>query len=171
VGVANRKEVTMPGLRSEAEILKAFEGLDKAPGSKQTRRDPNASSQQRRARVLGESNGWDSDPIIKTLQGVETELFSIGALAIALGKKVVTIRLWEKKGYIPLAPYRLRSKSLQGKKVNGNRVYTRELIEIAIEEFARRRLLGSARVEWSQHEDLTDALVKRWKEITSTESR
>jgi hypothetical protein len=40
-----------------------------------------------------------------------------------------------------------------------------------IEEFNRRGLLGSARVEWNQHEDLTDALVKRWKEITSTESQ
>jgi hypothetical protein len=157
----------MPGLRSEDEILKAFEGLDKAPGSKQTRREPNAVSAARRAKVLGESNGWDSDPIIKIVQGVETELFSIGALAQALNKKVVTIRLWEKKGYIPLAPYRLRSKSLQGKKVNGNRVYTRELIELAIEEFAKRRLLGSARVEWSQHGDLTDALVARWKESVS----
>jgi hypothetical protein len=95
---------------------------------------------------------------------VEIELFSIGALATALEKKVVTIRLWEKKGYIPLAPYRLRSKSLQGKKVNGNRVYTRILIEIAIEEFNKRGLLGSARVEWSQLSDLTEALVSRWRD-------
>jgi hypothetical protein len=71
--------------------------------------------------------------------------------------------MWEKKGYIPLAPYRLRSKSLNGKKVNGNRVYTRKLIDIAIEEFSRRGLLGTARVEWSQHEDLTADIVSRWK--------
>jgi hypothetical protein len=50
-------------------------------------------------------------------------------------------------------------------------VYTRALIESAIEEFNRRGLLGSARVEWNQHEDLTDALVKRWKEIISNESQ
>lgn len=159
----------MPGLRSEAEILKAFEGLDKVPGSKQPRRDASSMSKRKRARVLGESNGWDSDPVVKTVKGVETELFTVGALATALEKQVVTIRLWEKKGYIPMAPYRLRSKSLQGKKVNGNRVYTRELIEIAIEEFNRRGLLGAARVEWSQHSDLTDALVSRWKEAVSRE--
>lgn len=159
----------MPGLRSEDEILRAFEGLDKVPGSKQTRREPTAASKAKRARVLGESNGWDSDPIIKVVQGVETELFTIGSLAQALDKKVVTIRLWEKKGYIPMAPYRLRSKSLQGKKVNGNRVYTRELIEIAIDEFARRRLLGTARVEWSQHSDLTEAIVSRWRDAVSRE--
>lgn len=159
----------MPGMRSEEEILKAFEGLDKVPGSKQPRRNPSEVSERRRAQILGESNGWDADPIIKTIQGVETELFTIGALALALGKKVVTIRLWEKKGYIPLAPYRLRSKSLQGKKVNGNRVYTRVLVEIAMEEFQRRGLLGSARVEWGQHSDLTETLVSRWKEAVSRE--
>ncbi|CAB4128548.1 hypothetical protein UFOVP223_121 [uncultured Caudovirales phage] len=154
----------MPGMRGEDEILKAFEGLDRAPGSKQPRRQPTGLSDKRRAKILGESNGWDANPVIKTLKGKETEVFTIAALAEALEKKVVTIRLWEKKGYIPIAPYRLRSKTLNGKKVNGNRVYTRDLIEIAIEEFSKRGLLGSARVEWNRQEDLTDAIVKRWKE-------
>ncbi|CAB5219724.1 hypothetical protein UFOVP221_123 [uncultured Caudovirales phage] len=160
----------MPGLRSEEEILKAFEGLDKAPGSKQARRDTTQVADRRRKQAYGESNGWDERPVLKTIQGVEKEIFTIGALANALEKQIVTIRLWEKKGYIPTAPYRLRSKSLNGKKVNGNRVYTRELVEIAIEEFRRRGLLGSARIEWSQHGDLTSAIVRRWKEAVAGES-
>ena len=117
---------------------------------------------------MGESNGWDEAPIKKVFKGEERELFTVGALAQALEKKIVTIRLWERKGYIPIAPFRLRSKQLNGEKVNGNRVYTRELVEIAIEEFARRGLLGSARVEWSRHSDLTDALVRRWKVAIDT---
>jgi hypothetical protein len=159
----------MPGLRSDEEILKAFAGLDTLPGSKRPRRESTPDTEKRRAKILGESNGWDANPIIKALGGVETEVFTISALAEALEKKVVTIRLWEKKGYIPIAPYRLRSKTLQGKKVNGNRVYTRDLIEIAIEEFSRRGLLGSARVEWSHHEELTEALVRRWKQSVTRE--
>ena len=154
----------MAGMRSEDEILKAFEGLDRVPGSKQLRRPSTEKADKRRAQAMGESNGWDANPIIKTLHGVETEVFTIAALAAALEKQVVTIRLWEKKGYIPIAPYRLRSKNLNGKKVSGNRVYTRALIEIAIEEFNRRGLLGSARVEWSLLEDLTETLVLRWRE-------
>lgn len=154
----------MAGIRGTDDILKAFEGLDRAPGSKQKRREPTSLSEKRRNKILGESNGWDANPIIKVVQGVETELFTISALAEALEKKVVTIRLWEKNGYIPGAPYRLRSKSLNGEKVNGNRVYKRELIEIAIEEFQRRGLLGSARVEWNKHRDLTEAIVRRWKD-------
>jgi hypothetical protein len=153
----------MPGMRSEDEILKAFEGLDRAPGSKQKRRESSPVADKRRKKAFGETNGWDENPIIKVVKGVETELYTISALALALEKQIVTIRLWEKKGYIPGAPYRLRSKNLNGKKVNGNRVYTRELIEITIEEFAKRNLLGSARVEWSHHSDLTNSLAERWQ--------
>lgn len=153
----------MAGMRSEEEILKAFEGLDTAPGSRQPRRADTPVAQKKRQQAFGESNGWDENPIIKTLNGVETELFTVSALALALEKKIVTIRLWEKNGYIPIAPYRLRSKTLNGQKVNGNRVYTRELIEITIEEFAKRGLLGSARVEWKLLQDLTDTLIYRWK--------
>jgi hypothetical protein len=155
------------GLRSEKEILQAFEGLDRAPGSKQKRREPTGTAIKRKKQVLGESNGWDENPIIKHIKGVETELFTISALAQALEKEIVTIRLWEKKGYIPGAPYRLRSKELNGKKVLGNRVYTRELILIAIEEFQRRGLLGSARVEWKKHQSLTNDIVRRWKDSTN----
>ena len=151
-------------VRSEDEILKAFEGLDRVPGSKQKRAEVSELSEKRKKKSQGESNGWDEHPIVKVLRGVETEVFTISALATALEKTIVTIRLWEKNGYIPIAPYRLRSKSLNGKKVNGNRVYTRELIEIAIEEFARRKLLGSARLEGSKHGDLTKASMRRWQE-------
>lgn len=153
----------MAGMRSEEEILKAFEGLDTAPGSRHARRADTPVAQKKRQQAFGESNGWDANPLIKSLNGVETELFTISALAVALEKKIVTIRLWEKNGYIPIAPYRLRSKVLNGQKVNGNRVYTRPLIEIAIDEFAKRGLLGSARVEWKLLEDLTEAIVSRWR--------
>lgn len=155
-------------MRGEDEVLKAFEGLDYVPGSKRKRREPDPKVSRRK---IGESNGWDENPIIKTLGGKEVEVFTIGALALALEKSIVSVRLWERKGYIPRAPYRLRSKTLKGQKTGGNRVYTRALIESTVEEFSKRGLLGTARVEWSLHDDLTDALVKRWKEITETESQ
>lgn len=157
-------------MRSEEDILRAFDGLDKVPGSRQPRREQTERGVKQRKKALGESNGWDENPLIKSLKGVETELFTIGALALALEKQIVTIRLWEKNGYIPIAPYRLRSKELNGKKVQGNRVYTRELIEITIEEFEKRGLVGSARVEWSKLRELTYTLVERWSEATQRES-
>lgn len=156
----------MPGLRGEDEVLASFFDLEYIPGSKKKR-----VNNPSRAIAKKESNGWDANPIIKTLGGSEVEVFTIGALAAALEKQIVTVRLWERKGYIPRAPYRLRSKTLNGKKTGGNRVYTRALIESAIEEFDRRGLIGSARIEWGQHEDLTDTLLRRWKEITEYESQ
>ena len=167
MGTRHFKEVTLEPIRSEADILKSFEGLNRAPGSKKPRREVTEVAIKQKKQVLGESNGWDENPIIKLVKGVETELFTISALALALEKEVVTIRLWEKKGYIPGAPYRLRSKSLNGKKVSGNRVYTRPLIEIAIDEFKKRGLLGSSRIEWKKHESLTDDIVRRWKLATN----
>lgn len=158
----------MAGLRGDDEIAAAFADLEYIPGSKKKRREPDPKVSQRKS--VGDSD-WDARPIMKTLGGEEVEVFTISALAQALGKQIVTIRLWERKGYIPRAPYRLRSKSLKGQKTGGNRVYTRALIESAIEEFNRRGLLGSARVEWGQHENLTNVLVQRWKDITSTESQ
>ena len=152
----------MAGLRSEAEILKAFEGLDTVPGSKRKRKSLESDFVAKPREELG---SWDSNPIRKTIGGQEVEVFTIGALAAALGKEIVTIRLWERKGYIPRAPYRLRAKVLNGGKTNGNRVYTRPLIESAVDEFQKRGLLGTARVEWSKHSDLTVAVMQRWAQI------
>lgn len=154
-------------MRGDDEIAKAFADLEYLPGSKKKRREPDPKVSRPKR---GENNGWDENPIIKTLGGEDVEVFTISALAQALEKTIVTIRLWERKGYIPRAPYRLRAKTLKGQKTGGNRVYTRALIESAIEEFSKRGLLGTARVEWSLHDSLTKALVRRWKDITTKES-
>lgn len=140
-----------------ADIDTYFEDLDKFyPGSRRERR-PVAPV------TTVQDEGWDANPIIKMHNGVETEFFLPGALAKALGKSTVTIRLWERRGHIPQAPYRLPGYTdAKGNKHPGKRVYTRELIEAAIEEFDARDLLGVARVEWKKHTDLTIALVERW---------
>jgi len=159
----------MAGLRGQDEIDKAFADLEYKPGSKQKRREINPAAKRKRKST--EDTAWDSNPIIKHLNGEETEVFTVSALAQALEKSIISIRSWEKKGYIPGAPYRLRSKSLNGKKVGGNRVYTRQLIEIAVEEFSKRGLLGTARVEWSQQTELTFAITSKWKDAVANESQ
>lgn len=139
---------------------------DLYPGSRRKRRD--------RSAAVAERVVWDSSPMVKMFGGVETEFFEIGALAAALGKRPVTIRLWERKSYIPKSPYRLPSHErpggttmLDGDTMPGKRVYTRPLIEAAVEEFDKRGLLGRIRVEWKEHDDLTIALVERWTAITT----
>lgn len=139
-----------------ADIDTMFSDLDKFyPGSKRERRPAPLTA------VAEES--WDASPIMKMHNGEMTEFFLPGALAKALGKSTVTIRLWERRGHIPQAPYRLPGYTdAKGVKHPGKRVYTRELIQSAIDEFAARDLLGAARVEWKKQTDLTIALVERW---------
>lgn len=126
------------------------------PGSKRERRPaPPPKPEEER---------WDARPIRKKHRGEVVEFFDSGALARALGKSTVTIRTWERKGYIPRAPFRLPGYvDAEGVEQPGRRVYTRELIDIAVEEFSNRNLLGAARVEWNRYTDLTIALVERWK--------
>lgn len=142
------------------DIDAEFGDLDKYyPGSKRLRRDTSEVPTKKT------TASWDARPVIKKRQGEDVEFFMSQALALALGKTSVTIRLWERKGYIPRAPFRLPGyTNSAGKQVPGKRVYTRDLIEIAVEEFANRGLLGTARVEWRDHRDLTIALVGRWNQ-------
>lgn len=69
-------------------------------------------------------NDWDASPKVYVVQGVEVEFFTIGALAKALSRKPVTIRMWEANGIIPMA--RFRSPGPAGKQ---RRLYSRAQVE------------------------------------------
>ena len=115
------------------------------------------------------SDPWKDNYTIKTIGGVETKMYAIGALATALGVSVPSIRYWTRAGYLPLAPYRLPSNMIvSGKKVSGRRLYTEPLIEAVIDAFAKRDLLGKPRIEWSQHKDLPIEIREAWSRIINT---
>lgn len=61
------------------------------------------------------------------------KLYSIGALASALGKSVQAIRLWERKGLIPETPHRTSK---------GDRLYSADMIK---EIYEKLRALGKIR--------------------------
>ena len=136
------------------DIESEFSDLDNFyPGSKRKRRDAPVKEVK--------EDEWYAKPIFKMYKGSVTEFYYQGALAKALGKSTITLRLWERKGYIPQAPFRLPGrKNEEG--LTGKRLYTRELIEIAVDEFSKRGLLDNARVEWKYLDDLTIALFERW---------
>lgn len=113
---------------------------------------------------------WYATPTVKMFNGKRTEFFNLGALAKAIGKKPVSVRLWERRGYIPAAPYRLPgSVDSQGNEIAGRRLYSRALIVVVVDEFTKRDLLGKKRVEWKHHADLTIAIADRWRRILNNE--
>jgi hypothetical protein len=150
-------------------VDKIFGGLDDYyPGSKRKRRekDPNA-----KVRKVSTPGAWDAEPQVKTLpNGSVLELFSAGSLGLALNRPLVTLRLWERKGYIPRAPYRLKSITVNGVKKPGWRMYSRAVVEATIESFQSRGLLDAPRIDWNRHPDLSFELMEKWTKIHSQET-
>lgn len=111
---------------------------------------------------------WRENFTMKTVNGVETPMFPIGALANALGVSTQSIRHWTRKGYLPLAPYRLPANMVvKGEKVSGRRLYTQAIIEATVAAFEKRGLLGKPRIEWKNHSDLPIEIQELWIEIVN----
>lgn len=80
---------------------------------------------------------WDESPVVRLFGGQAREFFTIGHLAAALDRSVVTIRAWEKRGVLPQTPYRTPppkgperpSTGLGGTSSKGRRLWTRAQIE------------------------------------------
>ena len=145
-----------------------FKDMDQYyPGSKRKRKSV-AFPEPKKKEV---KEGWESQGKVKALPGGKTvELFSVGSLCLALGRPVVTVRLWERKGYIPRAPYRLKSIIVDGQKLPGSRMYSRAMIESAIHSFQSRNLLDSPRIDWNRWPDLSIELLENWTMIHTQEA-
>lgn len=151
---------------SDDMIDKLFNNPDDYyPGSKKKRRakspEPEGIAQQ----------DTDVKYVAKTLPNGKTiEFASAGVLALALNRPLVTIRLWERKGYIPKAPYRLRSFMQDGVKKPGWRMYSRDMIDSIVESFRSRNLLTAPRVDWNKHRDLSVEILESWSRIHRDET-
>jgi hypothetical protein len=149
------------------EIDRLFEELDTYyPGSKRKRKE----------KVIKEADpeaAWDTKPIKKKLpNGNEVELFTIGAMANALGRPVITIRTWIKEGYLPASPYRLPAKkNKNGEDHQGRRLYSRAMVERTVSLFHLAGLLHTKRVEWSVHRQLSNEIAEAWNQIRADETK
>lgn len=70
---------------------------------------------------------WDAKPRKYVVGGTETEFFTVGQLATALGRQPVTIRKWEREGVIPKATFQAPGKD--GDPRGRRRLYSREQVE------------------------------------------
>jgi hypothetical protein len=136
------------------------------PGSKRKRKET-----KKEARVP-EVKTWDARPFVKTLpNGKDVEMFTLGALAEALGRPVATVRAWTVVGYLPPPPYRLPDVvDVKGVTRKGRRLYSRAMVIAAVEIFAKFGLLDSIRIEWSELQEVPRELAETWNTIRVTEN-
>jgi hypothetical protein len=147
-------------------LLKSLD--DYYPGSKKKRRAVNPNAKPKKVIQQG---SWDENPQVKTLpNGNVVELYSAGSLCLALGRPIVTLRLWERKGFIPRAPYRLKSIVVKGVKKPGWRMYSKAIVEVTIKSFESRGLIDVPRIDWNKHHDLSIELMETWKKIHEQET-
>lgn len=114
---------------------------------------------------------WDSAPIRKTFNGVEMEFFPIGALAMALGRKPVTIRQWEDLGRLPKSSFRTmapRLSSLQGKRAEGRRLYTRRQI-VAVIKAAERAGVNNPDPRTADWDLFRNLVLAAWHKLRQQE--
>lgn len=130
------------------------------PGSKKKRKEKANSN------VEFIPDEWRDNYNLKTINGQEVRMYTIGALATALGVSVPAIRKWIKLGYLPQAPYRLPSNMVvNGQKVSGRRLYTEETIQAVVDIFEEEGVLGSSRIDWGSHEEIPIKVIEAWQDL------
>ena len=135
------------------------------PGSKKKRKE-------KKVEYVPKESSWDSKTYIKTLpSGQDVEFFTIGALASALNRPVVTIRLWTRQGHLPPPPFRLPdTQDKYGVAHKGRTLYTRPMIEAAIEIFKRNGVFNQNRIEWANNQKVTEQLSEAWSNLRTFEN-
>jgi hypothetical protein len=78
------------------------------------------------APAVADPGAWDAKPRKGVVNGVETNFYTIGQLAQALGRQPVTIRKWEREGVIPKSTY--LSPGRDGDVRGRRRLYTLEQV-------------------------------------------
>jgi hypothetical protein len=154
---------------TEDFIESMFSDVDQYyPGSKRKRKEKVEPKREIEPKDL-----WDKHPRVITLpNGKGIEMFTIGALAEALGRPIITIRSWIKEGHLPASPYRLpASKNANGELRQGNRLYSRTMVEKAIEMFEKAGLLYVKRIDWPAHKQLSAELAEAWSNIRADETK
>lgn len=134
------------------------------PGSKRKRRETKVDEEK--------NTTWDSRPRPTTLpNGKDIDLFTIGALAEALGRPVITLKLWMDEGHLPTSPYRLPTKlDKNGKERAGRRLYSRSMIESAIAIFTKFGVLHVKRIDWVKYRKVTEQIAEAWEKSLAEET-
>lgn len=117
------------------KVLDMFGDLPDFPGKRLPKNRP-STKKALADNVVDRFNGARSKTYI--INGETKVFFTIGELAKALGRRPVTIRMWESRGWLPKATYRTpKPKGVQipDKSVQGRRLYSLEQVTFLVEAF------------------------------------
>lgn len=135
---------------------------DRYPGSKQALK-PLTREEVHKDKPTAPPIPWEELPSrVYTVQGRDTTFYTIGALAAAMQREVVTLRKWEQKGYLPPANFRAPSK--HPTKPKHDRLYTREQIEGLVKILEEEGLLiarKKMRIDQTNFPERAHALFER----------
>lgn len=115
--------------------LDLFNDLPDFPGKTPPKNRP-TSQQSLKEEYLNGAKGKEY-----LIKGTPIVLYTVGQMAKALGRKPVTIRMWELNGWLPKANYRSpapKSETIKGKPPKGRRLYSHAQVEFlftAAEQF------------------------------------
>lgn len=104
---------------------------------------------------------WDAHPVVLKVKGQTVEFFTIGMLALALGRRPSTLREWEAKGVIPKAKFRTASTDPQKQK----RLYTRGQVEGMVKIAQEEGLLGRSRAGGLRRGEIPPSFTGRVLEL------
>lgn len=99
--------------------------------------------------ALDKYNG--AKPTVFRIGGVDKELFTVGQLAKALGRKAITIRMWEQQGWLPKATYRTpppAGPQIPGKASKGRRLYSVEQLVFLTEAAEKYKIDDPNQSDW-----------------------
>jgi hypothetical protein len=109
---------------------------DRYPGSKQTRKQYQQGLPGAVTPGKDGSPGSLGTPRLFTAGARDVEMFTVGQLARAVGRKSVSIRRWEQEGIIPAAPFFKRGidNDARGQRRYYSRAHVEGIMRIAEEE-------------------------------------
>jgi hypothetical protein len=85
---------------------------------------------------------WDASPRHYKVQGIDTEFFTVGHMALAVNRSARTVRYWERHKILPPATFRAPKPQKGAVKQVGDRLYSRAQIEAVVAVAAEEGVLG-----------------------------
>lgn len=90
---------------------------------------------------------------VLTIKGEKRDFYTVGGLAQVVGRTALTIRSWERKGWIPAPTYR-SAKPSGHQDVNtskkGYRLYSKEQVLVIYESLETQGLIGTRNGSWQE---------------------